>query len=157
VRRWLPLIALVVVAAVALVIGTEGRSHPQSLQQRTYSIANQVRCPVCSGETAAQSDTLQAQLVQALIKKDLQVGQSRSQILDELAASYGPSILERPPAKGANLLLWFLPGLAVVVAAAGLILVFRRWRLARVTGVSADDRRLVGGALGRHPDDEDPL
>jgi cytochrome c-type biogenesis protein CcmH len=154
-RKWLPLVALVAVAVVALVIGTRPHHKPATLEQRTMSIAGLVRCPVCSGETAAQSDTLQSIQVQQQIHQDLQAGQSRSQILSELEASYGSSILEKPPVKGANVLLWFLPGIAVLIAIAGLILVFRRWRLARVAGASDEDVRLVGGALGRSGPDPD--
>jgi cytochrome c-type biogenesis protein CcmH len=157
VRKWTPLAALLVIAVVALVIGTRPHHQPATIQSETYSIANQVKCPVCSGETAAESDTPASVNIRAFITQKLEAGQSRQQILNELVASYGSSELEKPPAKGANLLLWFLPGIAVVAAACGLVVVFRRWRLSRVSGVSDDDLRLVGGVRGRpETDDEEP-
>lgn len=155
IRKWIPLAALLVIAVVALVIGTRPHHQPATIQGETYSIANEVRCPVCSGETAAESDTVDSVNIRNFITEKLEAGQSRQEILNEIVASYGPSELEKPPAKGANLLLWFLPGVAVIVAAAGLVLVFRRWRVGRVSGVSDDDLRLVGGALGRSSADHE--
>jgi cytochrome c-type biogenesis protein CcmH len=144
--RWLPWIALVVVVAVALAIGSQRHSHP-TLEQRTMSIASAVRCPVCVGETAAESGTPASLEIRVYIRQSLQAGDSRSQILSHLSASYGPSILEKPSARGLNLLLWVLPALAVVAAVAGLTVAFRRWRPARIDLVSEDDRRLVGQFL----------
>jgi cytochrome c-type biogenesis protein CcmH len=143
---WLPWIGLVVVVAVALAIGSQRHSHP-TLTQRTYSIANAVRCPLCVGETAAQSDIPASVEIRAVIRQELQAGESRSQILAGLVSSYGPGILERPPVQGINVLLWVLPAVAVVLAVAGLVLAFLRWRPGRIGAVSDDDRRLVDGLL----------
>lgn len=144
--RWLPLAALVAIAAVALGVGA-GRPSHQTLQQQAASIASQVKCPVCAGETAEESDTAAAADVRTYIRTALKQGQSRQQIFQHLEAAYGPGILEKPPANGANLVLWAGPAAAAVVAAGGLVLVFRRWRLARARAVSEADRLLVGGAL----------
>jgi cytochrome c-type biogenesis protein CcmH len=146
-RRWWPWIGLVVVVAVALAIGSQRQSH-QTLQQRTLSIAGAVRCPLCVGETAAQSNIPASVEIRAVIRQELLAGDSRSQILSHLVASYGPGILEKPPARGINWLLWVLPVGGVILAVAGLSLAFRRWRPARLARVSDDDRRLVGGLLG---------
>jgi cytochrome c-type biogenesis protein CcmH len=145
--RWLPWLALVAVAVIALAIGTQRHDHP-SLQSETTSIASAVRCPVCSGETAAESDTSISISIRSFIRRELVAGESRSQILSQLSASYGPGILEKPPAKGINLLLWILPIVAVVLAVGGLGVVFTRWRVARAKAVSEADRRLVTDALG---------
>jgi cytochrome c-type biogenesis protein CcmH len=148
--RWSPWIALVVVVAIALAIGSQRHSHP-TLEQRTMSIAGAVRCPVCVGETAAESDVPASVEIRNAIRQDLQAGESRAEILSHLSAAYGPSILEKPPAQGINLLLWVLPALAVLAAVTGLVLAFLRWRPARVSGVSDDDRRLVGRLLDAGP------
>jgi cytochrome c-type biogenesis protein CcmH/NrfF len=120
------------------------------------SIANEVRCPVCSGETAAQSDTAQSLDIQLFIRNELVAGESRSKILAQLAVSQGANNLEKPSARGVDLVLWVLPVLAVLVAIGGLGLVFARWRVARGGEISDEDRALVGGALDR-PLDDPPL
>jgi cytochrome c-type biogenesis protein CcmH len=143
VSRWAPWIVLLAVAVGALAIGVQRHSHP-TLRQETMSIANEVRCPVCSGETAAQSDTAQSLDIQLFIRNELVAGESRSKILAQLSA------------RGVDLVLWVLPVLAVLVAIGGLGLVFARWRVARGGEISDEDRALVGGALDR-PLDDPPL
>ncbi|HLI01130.1 MAG TPA: cytochrome c-type biogenesis protein CcmH [Acidimicrobiales bacterium] len=152
--RWVPLLALVVVGVTVLAIGSHRTSHP-TLAQETTSIASAVRCPVCSGETAAQSQTTDAQNIRRTIKADLEAGRTRQQILAQLVAAYGISELERPPVRGFNLILWLLPGVVVAAAVAGLVVVFRHWRVARARAVSEADRRLVGEALARHPNEQE--
>jgi cytochrome c-type biogenesis protein CcmH len=145
-RRWLPGALLVVVVAVALAVGSQRHIH-RTIQQQTMSIAGAVRCPVCTGETAAESNTPISIEIRKIIRQDLQRGDSRSQVLDQLVASFGPSELEAPPAKGINIFLWVLPGLAVIAALAGLVLLFRRWRPAHRAPVTDEDRRLVRSQL----------
>jgi cytochrome c-type biogenesis protein CcmH len=146
VLRWAPWVVLVAIAVVALAIGVQRHSRP-TLGQETTSIANAVRCPVCSGETAAQSDTPESADIRDFIRNQLQAGESRSQILAQLSASYGASILEKPSDRGVNLVLWALPFLAVLVAIAGLVMAFARWRGGGGSAISDEDRALVGGAL----------
>jgi cytochrome c-type biogenesis protein CcmH len=145
-RRWLPLLALAAVAVVALAIGTHRASHP-TLQSETVHIANMVSCPVCSGETAAQSQAPASIEIRSQIQQELQKGQSQSQILAGLVAAYGPGILEKPEAKGVGLLVWVLPVVAVVLAIAGLALAFARWRPRPAAPASEEDRTLVDRAL----------
>jgi cytochrome c-type biogenesis protein CcmH len=152
-RRWGLWLLLAAVVAVAVVIGLQPRSHP-TVDQRAASIGNRVRCPVCEGQNVNQSDTPPADAIKAEISSELAAGRSSQQILDGIERSYGPGILERPPASGVDLLVWVLPVIAVAAGAAGLVVAFRRWRPARApagpggTAASAADRRLVEDALG---------
>lgn len=147
-RRWGPWLLLVAVVVVAGAIGVQTWSHP-TLDQRAVSIGNRVRCPVCEGQNVNQSDTPPADAIKADIHSELAAGQSSGQVLDGIVRSYGPGILERPPANGVNLLVWVLPLVAVAAAGTGLVVAFRRWRPAGASagGLSADDQRLVDDAL----------
>jgi cytochrome c-type biogenesis protein CcmH len=149
-RRWGPWAAILVVLAVALAFGVQRGGH-QTLEQRVQHLAGEYRCPSCSGETAAESNTATSIEIRNLIRADLQHGQSASQIRSQLVADYGTSILETPQTKGLSLLVWVLPVVAVVVAVAGLALAFRRWRrrLKAAPGPTDADRALVGEALAR--------
>jgi cytochrome c-type biogenesis protein CcmH len=149
-RRWLPWLVLTAVALVALVIGTQRSSTPATLDARVMHIANEVRCPVCEGQSAAQSQAAASVQIRDQIRHELVAGQSESQILAGLVSSYGPSILEKPQASGVGLLVWVVPVLAVVAGIGGLAIAFRRWRsppTVRPTGPSDDDRLLVADAL----------
>jgi cytochrome c-type biogenesis protein CcmH len=147
--RWLPWLAMAVIAAVALAVGSSRPSTP-TLTQRVDAIASGVRCPVCQGETAAESNTPPSVEIRSFIRQSLQQGQSVRQIKAQLVAHYGAEILERPPSTGLGLWVWVLPAVAVAAALAGLALAFSRWRrrLATAAPPSEDDRALVARALG---------
>ncbi|MHB1535972.1 MAG: cytochrome c-type biogenesis protein [Acidimicrobiales bacterium] len=147
-RRWGPWTLLVAVAVSVLIVGASRPNH-LTLQQRTMALAGQVRCPVCQGQSAAQSQTPVSIQIRKEIGQELAAGKTPQQILNRLVASYSPSILEKPQTRGAALVVWVLPLVAVVAAIAGLVLAFRRWRAQRDAGqpVSVDDRELVAAAL----------
>lgn len=148
-RRWG--VWLVVVAAVvaALVIGAS-RSGPQTLDQRVHSLASQVRCPVCQGESAADSQVPAAAAIRDQIRQELVAGKSSPQVLSDLVGEYNTAILEKPQARGVGLLVWIIPVLVVAAGAAGLVLAFARWkRTGRPAGPApaAEDEALVAEAL----------
>jgi len=116
-----------VVAAIGLAFGFQRSSHP-SLDAQVTHIANQVRCPICDGETVAQSQVVQSVDIRIEIRQDLVAGQSSKQILASLVGSYGPGILESPRANGVGLIVWVLPVVVIAGMAAALALAFRRWR-----------------------------
>lgn len=165
-RRWGPWAALAVVLAAVLTIGATRANSHQSVEQQTLSLAGRVRCPVCQGESAAQSDTPAAAGIRQRIHTDLARGESSDRILRSLEASYGASILENPPASGIALWAWVTPVVVVGVAAVGLVLGFRHWRrpsrasvgepappggtgTAVTPGPSAEDQALVREALAQ--------
>jgi cytochrome c-type biogenesis protein CcmH len=57
-----------------------------------------------------------------IIRKQLDEGKSKEEILAYFVNSYGESILASPPPKGINWLLWLLPGVAIVFGGLGIIL-----------------------------------
>ena len=148
--RWVPWVVLGVVAVAVLAVGTHRSSHP-TMQAETLHIAGMVRCPVCSGESAAQSSAPASVQIRDQIGQELAAGEHQSQILSGLVGAYGPGILEKPEASGVGLVVWVLPVIAVVVAVAGLMLAFARWRPRQVAPVSEADRALVDRALRDDP------
>ncbi len=149
-RRWGPWVVLAVVAAVSLAIGVQRPSRP-TLQQRTMQLAGEVRCPVCTGESAAQSQAPEAAQIRRQIQTSLAAGEAPSVILHRLVSDFGASILEKPQTTGVSLLVWVLPIAVVGVAAGGLGMALLRWR-ARRAPVELDDsdRSRVAEALQEH-------
>jgi cytochrome c-type biogenesis protein CcmH len=143
---------LVAAAVVALVIGVHRGGGPLTVDAETAQLANQVRCPVCQGETAAQSNAPASVQIRDQIHQELVAGESPAHILTGLEAAYGPSILEKPAANGIGLVVWLVPVIAVLVAVGGLGLAFARWR-PRPGGPSPQDRDLVERALEGGRDD----
>lgn len=126
-RKWGPWGVLVAIAVIVLALGVHRSSHPD-LDARVQSVASQVRCPVCDGETVAQSQAAPSVEIRNQIREDLQSGESQAQILSGLVKAYGPGILEKPQASGVSLFVWVIPVVAVMAGAGGLVLVLRRWR-----------------------------
>ena len=146
--RWLPWAALLVVLVTALVIGTTRTGPPRTPQERVQHITSQLRCPVCEGETVADSNALISQDIRALVQQRVQAGQSDGAVLSYVVHQY-PGTLLKPPASGIGLIVWVLPVIAVAAGLAGLAVAFRRWRSRPGVEVTDADRRLVEEALGR--------
>ena len=127
-RRWAPWIALVLVAVGGLAFGLHRSSSHPTINQEVLQIAGEVRCPVCNGETAAQSQAAASVQIRAQILRELQSGETKDQILDGLVQAYGTGILEKPQPTGVGLVVWVVPVVAILVAAGVLGLAFARWR-----------------------------
>ena len=91
------------------------------------SIDNQIReisyllmCPVCQGQTVAESNSELATQMRAIIKQKLEEGESKEEIIAYFVNRYGETILGAPPPKGANWLIWVLPALALLFGGAGI-------------------------------------
>ena len=91
------------------------------------SIDNQVReisyllmCPVCQGQTVAESNSELATQMRAIIKQKLEEGESKKEIIAYFVDRYGETILGAPPTKGANWFIWVLPAVAVIFGGAGI-------------------------------------
>lgn len=136
-RRWGPWILLAAVASVALALGLRPAGRP-SLDNRVQSIASQVRCPVCDGETVAESQAAPSLAIRSQIRREVQAGASEGQILGRLVRDYGPAILEKPQPKGFDLVVWVLPVVAAVAAGGALVVILRRGRLGRDQSVLPD-------------------
>ena len=126
-RHWAPWVLLIAVAVAALAVGFSGSSKP-TLEAQVTHIASEVRCPVCSGESAAESQSATSVQIRDEIRSDLLKGMSANQILDVFVVSYGPGILEKPQTSGVGLVVWVLPVVVIVIAATGLGVALARWR-----------------------------
>jgi cytochrome c-type biogenesis protein CcmH/NrfF len=68
-------------------------------------------------------------------------GKTAQQIIDEFIAQYGEAVLMAPPRRGFNLAGYFVPSLAIIVAAVVLVRVLRRWtREAQLARAVTDER-----------------
>ena len=95
----------VVLAALALAAPAMASEHHPTLTE----LEDQLMCPVCTGETLAQSDSLPAQRIKAHIQQRIRQGWTRSEIIREQQDIWGTRILAAPPRHGWNLLAWVLP------------------------------------------------
>ncbi len=94
----------------------------QSIEDRVYAIAGELMCPVCGGQTVAESSSQLAVQMRDEIRKRLRAGQSREDIIAYFVGQFGEGVLAAPPARGGGLVLWLAPPLALL---AGLVIVIR--------------------------------
>jgi cytochrome c-type biogenesis protein CcmH len=76
---------------------------------QVYEISNELMCPVCQGQTVAESNSQLAVSMRKVIKDKINQGESKEKILQYFVNQYGDNILAKPPLKGFNLLLWIIP------------------------------------------------
>ena len=115
---------LVTLLLAAFVIGAVVTADPPQAD-RARAIGIRVKCPVCVGETIADSRAGIAQDMMEIVRERIAQGYSDEQIIDELIAAYPGSSLLDPPFSVATLLLWLGPG-AVLVAGTVVALRLRR-------------------------------
>lgn len=94
-------------------------------EARALELMRELGCPVCSGQSIADSDAAVAAEMRRLVRVDVADGLSDAVVLDNMAARYNEGVRLRPAARGAGALLWFMPVivLAIGVAIAGLVVV----------------------------------
>lgn len=153
---WLILAALLV---GLLAVGTLRDDGPASGDERVESLTERVACPVCQGESVAQSREAAAEQIRTRIEELVEEGSlSDGEILQELELAYGSRTLLVPKATGFDALVWALPIAALVVAIAALGATFVRWRreAASLAAPTSEDRALVAAALDEDEDEREP-
>ncbi len=132
--------AVAVVAAGAWLYGAVAPGPPRTNADRVRALAENFACPVCAGQSVAESDVPVAREIRRQIGIWVDEGRSDGYIRDELVAAYDADIDYNPSGAGITGLVWVLPVAAGVGAAGALTVMFHRRRTAAValTGELAD-------------------
>ncbi len=144
---WLAVVAAVVCALVFAM--TAGSSSSSSAAERADDIAHGVRCPTCRGQSVAESAAPAAQAIKVEIRRRVAAGETKSEIEQFLEGRYGEDILLTPPRSGIGGLVWIIPVVVVVGAAAGLGVALQRWSRRALAHASDADRAIVAAASDR--------
>ncbi len=128
-RRPSALVALGLLLALALVWGVTlvRASQPKSLDERTQEVASQIQCPICNGESVADSPSGLASEMRNVIRQKLAQGESEQQVIQYFEARYGDTILEQPPIQGFTLMIWLPPVLMLGLGAYVVFVLGRDW------------------------------
>lgn len=104
--------------AAALILGWAWSAQAApTLDDQVYAIAKELMCPVCGGQTVAESGAQLAAQMRDVIRARLQQGQTREEIIDYFVAQFGEGILAAPPRRGGGLLVWLVPPVALGIGA----------------------------------------
>lgn len=138
IRRPTVLIPLGIVALIGIVwlVTAISAAQPKTLDQRTLEVARQIQCPVCNGESVADSPSLKAAEMRAVIRQQLAAGRSEQQVLGYFSQAYGSDILESPSKQGFTSLIWLMPLLMIAAGTVAVIMLAREWQ--RKALVAAD-------------------
>jgi cytochrome c-type biogenesis protein CcmH len=153
---WFALGAVVIVSVVVLVV----RSHPDhSPAARAARLEHQLACPVCEGQSVADSNSPQSRAIRDDIPRRIAAGQTDAEIRAFYVSRYTEKILETPSNSGLGLVAWGLPALAVILGLVGIVVAVRRWsHTPRLTATDADEdivRRARAGDAGNDGDGDD--
>lgn len=119
------LMAIVLVGA--LWAGTQRNRVPTN-EDRAQALEQTIKCPVCRGQSVAESDSPAANDIRAEITRRISIGESDAEIRGFFARTIGSDLLLRPSSSGFAGLVWVLPVAGFVLAASGIAFAFVRWR-----------------------------
>lgn len=108
-------IVAMAVALVALIV-----TNPSNVD-RVESIGQQIKCPVCQGESIADSPAQMARDMMDLVAERVADGFDDEAVINELLSSFSGAVLLDPPIAGSTLALWLAPIGALVIGFAVIV------------------------------------
>ncbi len=120
-------------AILAAVIGAPAAlGYTEATEVRR--IADRLQCPVCQGQSVAESNSQVAVGMKDTIANLLAEGRDEAEILRFFEDRYGPGVLRNPPRTGFYSLVWWTPGVAIALGAAVVYGLLRRRQAAAGDG-----------------------
>lgn len=132
---------------------------PPDLSPEVFRIASTLRCPVCQGESAAESNAGVSVEMRRIIAEKLAQGESEVQIQRYFVDRYGQWILYSPPKSGIAGLVWLSPLVALALIGLALWRYLQATRRREMEELLAEDPELGGYVRdatqpGNHEEDE---
>ncbi len=125
-RCRIPILAAGMVLAL-LVQACTSQEATDPLEQQAQALDQELMCPICPGESIAQSQVEFAQQMRTFVREKLAEGWTEEQIKRYYVERYGPRILMTPPRQGFYLVGWISPFVALALGAGVLAYVLKRW------------------------------
>ena len=115
-------------ANASMALQPDERLDDPVLEARARALAAEMRCLVCQNQSIDDSSAPFARDVRLLLRSHLEAGDTDEEVRAFLVDRYGEFILLKPTTKGANLILWLSPLLALAFASVVVWWYYRRWR-----------------------------
>ena len=103
-------------------------STQETLDQHVQHIASQLKCPICQGESVAESQSSLAQEMRGVIRQKIQEGESDQQIIQFFSDRYGSQIVWSPPLSGFGVLAWLVPVMLLLTGIGIVAMTLQNWR-----------------------------
>lgn len=143
--RWLSAVALLALLGALCAPGAP--AQPSELERKVQRITEQLRCPTCQAVSVRDSEASFSRQIRSKVERMVEEGQSEEDIKAYFVSRYGEWILRAPKKEGLGLVLWLLPGAAVLLG--GGLLGLHLYRTAR--------RKAAAGASGSAAAQAPPL
>lgn len=124
-RRIFAAFALLLAAGAALAIDPLPFKDEAEAVRFQHLVA-ELRCTVCQNQNLADSNAELAKDLRLRVFEMMQQGRSDAEIKQFLVERYGDFVLYKPPVKPTTWLLWFGPGVVVLIGATLIVLSVRR-------------------------------
>jgi len=98
-----------------------------ALDAHTAAVAEQLRCPVCQGESIQDSPSELALEMRNLVKSQLAAGKTPAEVKAYFVSKYGEWILLDPRPHGFNLVLYAAPYLLLAAGLGVIVMAVKKW------------------------------
>jgi cytochrome c-type biogenesis protein CcmH len=106
---------------------------------RFQNPTRELRCLVCQNQNLADSEAELAGELRRQVFDMMQSGKSDAEIKEYLVARYNDFVLYDPPVKPGTWLLWFAPGVLVLIGAIVIVNILRKRTRQPVAVVSSEE------------------
>lgn len=137
-------VAIIVIAVLVALF----RPQQESFSARAHRLEEHIACPICIGESVADSNSSASADIRQNIEARMRAGQSDQAILGYYAHAYPKQMLD-PSDGGLGLIAWGLPVVVIILAVAALGFAIARWKREPRLVASAEDEALVRRARRR--------
>lgn len=125
-RRVLALLVVTLLAASAYAVTPQERLADPRLEARARTLSETLRCMVCQNESIDESGADLAHDIRVLLRQRLLAGDTDAQAVQYMVSRYGQFVLLRPPVEPATWVLWYGPGVVLLVAGLATVIWLRR-------------------------------
>ena len=106
---------------------------------RFQNLTRELRCLVCQNQNLADSEAELAGELRKQVFDMMQSGKSDAEIKQYLVARYNDFVLYDPPVKPGTWLLWFAPGVLVLIGALVIVNILRKRTRQPVPAASSEE------------------
>ena len=108
----------------------------QEQQSRYTQLIENIRCPVCQGQSIGGSNSGLAQDLREKVRDMILDNQTDSEIYSFMVDRYGDFVVYKPPVNTKTYVLWFAPVLVLIIS---LLFLFRSTRANKEKMINEDD------------------
>ena len=114
-------------STLALALAISGVVHAADVEQQARELETMLIAPCCFSQQVSVHQSAASADVREDLRRRLNGGETRDQILHAYVARYGKRVLAQPPAEGFDRLLYIFPPLGLVLTAALVVMIVRRF------------------------------